>query len=211
MTDSSISNQIVPKKIPWNKSRPTGPKAPLKPKQVWSIRTRLQVAKRTRDLALFDLAIDSKLRGCDLVRLKIADVALHGVMQTRATVTQRKTGRPVQFEITEQTRASVHAWLQKIGDRFTEYLFPSRIESSGHLSTRQYARLVDRWTSLIGLDPSAYGTHSLRRTKASLIYKRTGNLRAVQLLLGHSKLESTVRHLGIEVDDALTISEQIEL
>ena len=211
MTDTSISKEIVAKKIPWNKSRFTGPKPPLKAKQVWSIRTRLQVGKRTRDLALFDPAIDSKLRGCDLVRLKIADIALHGVVQTRATVVQRKTGRPVQFEITEQTRASVHAWLQKFGDRSTQYLFPSRVEPSGHLSTRQYARLVDFWTSLIGLDPSAYGTHSLRRTKASLIYKRTGNLRAVQLLLGHSKLESTVRYLGIEVDDALTISEQTEL
>jgi integrase len=189
MTDTSISKEIVPKKIPWNKSRFTGPKPPLKAKQVWSIRTRLQVAKRTRDLALFDLAIDSKLRGCDLVRLKIPDIALHGVVQTRATVTQRKTGRPVQFEITEQARASVHAWLQKLGDHSTQYLFPSRVEPSGHLSTRQYARLVDRWTSLIGLDPSVYGTHSLRRTKASLIYKRTGNLRAVQLLLGHSKLD----------------------
>src|SRR5262249_39964470 len=158
----------------WNKSRFTGPKPPLKAKQVWSIRTRLQVAKRTRDLALFDVAIDSKLRGCDLVRLKITDVALHGVVQTRATVIQRKTGRPVQFEITEQTRTSVHAWLQRLEGRSTEYLFPSRVQPSGHLSTRQYARLVDRWTSLIGLDPSAYGTHSLRRTKASLIYKRTG-------------------------------------
>ncbi len=211
MTHISVSDQIVVKRVPWNKSRITGPKPPLKAKQVWSIRTRLQVAKRTRDLALFDLAIDSKLRGCDLVRLRITDVALHGAVQTRATVTQRKTGRPVQFEITEQTRTSVHAWLQKLQERFGDYLFPSRVEPSGHLSTRQYARLVDRWTSLIGLDPSAYGTHSLRRTKASLIYKRTGNLRAVQLLLGHSKLESTVRYLGIEVDDALTISEQTEL
>jgi integrase len=114
-------------------------------------------------------------------------------------------------EITEQTRTSVHAWLQKHQHRSGEYLFPSRVDPAGHLSTRQYARLVNCRTSLIGLDPSAYGTHSLRRTKASLIYKRTGNLRAVQLLLGHSKLESTVRYLGIEVDDALTISEQTEL
>jgi len=169
------------------------------------------MAKRTRDIALFDLALDSKLRGCDLVRLKIGDIALHGAVQYRASVVQRKTGRPVQFELTEHTRASVHAWLQIVGDRSPDYLFPSRVNRSQHLSTRQYARLVDRWTSLIGLDPSAYGTHSMRRTKPSLIYKRTGNLRAVQILLGHTKLESTVRYLGVEVDDALTISEQTEI
>ena len=124
---------------------------------------------------------------------------------------QRKTDRPVQFELTEQTRTSLHAWLQKRGNCAVEYLFPSRRNHSGHISTRQYARLVDEWIGLIGLDPKAYGTHSLRRTKASLIYKRTGNLRAVQLLLGHSKIESTVRYLGIEVDDALTISEQTDI
>jgi len=124
-------------------------------------------------------------------------------------VIQRKTGRPVQFEITEQTRDSIRAWL-KVG-RCREYLFPSRIPGFEHLSTRQYARLVGEWIGLIGLDATAYGTHSLRRTKASLIYKRTGNLRAVQLLLGHTKLESTVRYLGVEVDDALTISEQTEI
>ena len=209
MSDHPI--QIPPKKIPWNKARFTGPKPPLKPKQIWAIRVRLQMARRIRDLALFDLAIDSKLRGCDLVRVKIPDISLHGAVQCRATVIQRKTGRPVQFELTEQTRSSVHAWLQFVGARSSEYLFPSRVDRSGHLSTRQYARLVDHWTSLIGLDSCAYGTHSLRRTKASLIYKRTGNLRAVQLLLGHTKLESTVRYLGIEVDDALTISEQTEI
>ena len=204
-------SEQIPKKLPWNKCRFTGPKPPLKPKQIWGIRARLQIAKRTRDMALFDLALDSKLRGCDLVRVKISDIALHGAVQTRATVTQRKTGRPVQFELTEQTRTSVLAWLQIRGNRSPEYLFPSRVDRSGHLSTRQYARLVDEWMSLIGLDPKAYGTHSLRRTKAALIYKRTGNLRAVQLLLGHTKLESTVRYLGIEVDDALTISEQTEI
>ena len=189
----------------------TGPKPPLKPKQIWTIRTRLNLAKRVRDAALFDLAIDSKLRGCDLVRLRIGDIALHGTVRSRATVIQRKTGRPVQFEITEQARTTVQAWLRIVGTRPETYLFPSRIDRAEHLSTRQYARLVDHWVGLIGLDPSAYGTHSLRRTKAALIYKRTGNLRAVQLLLGHSKLESTVRYLGIEVDDALTISEQTEI
>ena len=89
--------------------------------------------------------------------------------------------------------------------------FRSRFKASKHLSTRQYARIVARWVSGIGLDPANYGTHSLRRTKATLIYRKTRNLRAVQLLLGHVKLESTVRYLGIEVDDALDIAERIEL
>jgi integrase len=205
------SEQTPPKRVPWNKCRFTGPKPPLKPKQIWSVRSRLQMARRTRDLALFDLAIDSKLRSCDLVRIKINDIALGGSVQNRASVIQSKTGRPVQFELTEQTRNSIHAWLQLRGNRPPEYLFTSRLHPLGHLSRRQYARLVDEGVALIGLDPRAYGTHSLRRTKASLIYKRTGNLRAVQLLLGHSKLESTVRYLGIEVDDALTISEQTDI
>ncbi len=196
---------------PASKRMFTGPKPPLKPKQIWSIRTRLNLAKRVRDAAMFDLAIDSKLRGCDLVRLRIGDISLHGTVRNRATVVQRKTGRPVQFEITEQARTSLQAWLNTVRARPESYVFPSRVDRSGHLSTRQYARLVDDWVRLIGLDPSAYGTHSLRRTKAALIYKRTGNLRAVQLLLGHTKLESTVRYLGIEVDDALTISEQTEI
>ena len=172
---------------------------------------RLQTANRTRDLALFDLGIDSKLRGCDLVALRIADIALNRRVQSRASIIQRKTGRPVQFELTEQTRSSVHAWLHVMETTSSEYVFPSRMNRFGHLSTRQYARLLGEWMTLIGLDASAYGTHSLRRTKASLIYKRTGNLRVVQLLLGHTKLESTVRYLGIEVDDALTISEQTEI
>ena len=191
--------------------RPTGAKPPLKPKPVWAVRDRLQSAKRIRDLALFDLGIDSKLRGCDLVALRIADIALNRTVHNRATIIQRKTGRPVQFELTDQTRASVHVWLQARGNASSEYVFPSRVNRSGHLSTRQYARLLGEWMALVGLDPCAYGTHSLRRTKASLIYKRTGNLRVVQLLLGHTKLESTVRYLGIEVDDALTISEQTEI
>jgi integrase len=197
--------------IPWYKSRFRGQKPPLKPKQIWAIRARLQMCKRARDLALFELALDSKLRGCDLVRVKVSDVALNGMVQTRATVMQRKTSRPVQFELTEQTRTSLRAWIDIRDHRTGEYLFPSQRSPSGHISTRQYARLIDEWIGLIGLDPKAYGTHSLRRTKASLIYKRTGNLRAVQLLLGHSKIESTVRYLGIEVDDALMISEQTDI
>src|SRR5262249_8177755 len=162
-------------------------------------------------LALFNLAIDSKLRGCDLVRLQVNDVCVGGQVRDRTTVIQRKTGRPVQFEITEQTRASIGDWLPSIQARHGQFLFPSRFRGHPHLSTRQYARIVHPWVASIGLDSSAYGTHSMRRTKAAQIYKKTGNLRAVQLLLGHTKLESTVRYLGIEVEDALSISEQVEL
>ena len=195
----------------WNKGRLIGPKPPLQPKHVWAIRTRLQLANRTRDLALFNLAIDSKLRGCDVVSLKVDDVAPHGYALDRATVRQRKTGRPVKFEITEQTRQAIDAYLKAAGKGPNEFLFSGRKGKDHSLTTRQYARLVSQWIASIGLDPSLFGTHSLRRTKATLIYRRTGNLRAVQLLLGHTKVESTVRYLGIEVDDALAIAEKVDI
>jgi integrase len=193
-------------RVPWNKGRLTGQKPPLKLKEIWAIRVNLQVSGRTRELALFNLAIDSKLRGCDLVALRVMDV-VHG----SAVVMQHKTQRPVQFEITEQTRDALTAWIAEGQLTPAQYLFPSRVRASLHLSTRQYARIVDHWVASIGLDPSAYGTHTMRRTKATLIYRRTKNIRAVQLLLGHSKLESTVRYLGIEVDDALEIAEQMDV
>ncbi|TIM28883.1 MAG: integrase [Mesorhizobium sp.] len=191
----------------WNRGHIVGQKPPLKPREVWSIRARLQVADAERDLALFNLAIDSKLRGCDLVTITVGDVALSGTVRDRAVIVQKKTGRPVQFEITEQTRAAVGAWIARRRLAEADFLFPSRVRARPHMSTRQYGRIVDKWVSSIGLDPKRYGTHSMRRTKASQIYKKTGNIRAVQLLLGHTKLESTVRYLGIEVDDALAISE----
>ena len=196
---------------PWNKGRLIGQKRPLLPKQVWSIRARLELADNPRDLALFNLAIDSKLRGCDLVRLRVSDLVVGGSVRDRVSVTQSKTGRPVQFEVSENARNSILVWVRSpsmIGCRF---LFPSRFHGSPHLSTRQYARLVRDWVSAIGLDANAYGTHSLRRTKAALIYRKTGNLRAVQLLLGHTKVDSTVRYLGVELDDALSIAERIEI
>ena len=196
---------------PWNKGRLIGQKRPLRPKDVWAIRVRLQIGGLERDLALFNLAIDSKLRACDLVALRINDVDAGGRIRERTTVVQRKTGRPVQFEITEPTRAALRDWLARLGPSSGGYLFPSRFRACPHLSTRQYARIVSRWVETVGLDPTAYGTHSMRRTKAAQIYRKTGNLRAVQLLLGHTKLESTVRYLGVEVDDALSIAEQVEL
>jgi integrase len=188
-----------------------GQKPPLKPKEVWAIRIRLQIKEKQRDLALFNLAIDSKLRSCDLVALRDSDIFMAGSVRDRAVIVQQKTGHPVQFELTEQTREAIKAWIKQRNLCNRGYLFPSRVHACLHLSTRQYARIVNQWVASIGLDPNKYGTHSLRRTKAALIYKKTGNLRAVQLLLGHTKLESTVRYLGIEVDDALQISEQVEL
>jgi integrase len=196
---------------PWNKGKLVGQKAPLRLKEIWAIRIRLQLEKRTRELALFNLAVDSKLRSCDLLKLRVRDVTNGEHIAARAIVMQQKTQRPVQFEVTEQTRESLAAWIRSSGRRPEDYLFASRLRASLHLSTRQYARIVHGWVRKIGLNPAAYGTHTLRRTKASLIYRRTKNLRAVQLLLGHSKLESTVRYLGIEVDDALEMAEQTEV
>jgi integrase len=196
---------------PWNKGKLVGQKAPLKLRDIWAIRIRLQLRHRTRDLAVFNLAIDSKLRACDLVKLRVLDVAHGDQVAPRAIVMQQKTKCPVRFEITEPTRESVHAWIETAHLSPGAFLFPSRIHVSPHLLTREYARIVHRWVAEIGLDAAMYGTHSMRRTKAALIYRRTKNLRAVQLLLGHAKLESTVRYLGIEVDDALEMAEQTEV
>lgn len=200
----------MPRK-PWNAGRMIGAKAPLKPKHIWAIRQHLKSVGAVRDLAMFNIALDAKLRGCDLVRLRLADVTQAGIVRQRSTIIQQKTGRPVPFEITEPARDALAHWLEHRGDRADDWLFPSRTRPGAHIGTRQYARLADRWVRTIDLNASAYGTHSLRRTKVALIYKKTGNLRACQLLLGHGKLESTVRYLGIEVDDALEISEQIDL
>jgi integrase len=180
-------------------------------KEIWAIRVRLQFEARERELALFSLGIDSKLRACDLVKLRVREVCHGERVASRATVLQQKTRRPVQFEITPATQEAIAKWIQAAHLKSEDFLFPSRLHASPHLGTRQYARILDHWVREIGLDPADYGTHSMRRTKASLIYRRTKNLRAVQLLLGHSKIESTVRYLGIEVDDALEMAEQTEI
>ena len=205
-----FANESI-QQVPWNKGKLIGQKPPLQPKHVWAIRTKLHLDGRIRDLALFNLAIDSKLRGCDVVRLKVEDVAPHGYAIDRATVRQRKTGRPVKFEISEHTRQAVDDYLRKYRKVPGDCLFTGRRGKYQPLTTRQYARLVLQWVGSIGLDAPLFGTHSLRRTKATLIYRRTGNLRAVQLLLGHSKIESTVRYLGIEVDDAIAIAEKVDI
>jgi integrase len=166
---------------------------------------------RLRDRATFDLAMDSKLRRCDVVKVKIGDLISGGRVRRRAMVIQQKTGPPVQFELLEPARGSIPAWLERRGGALDEFVFPSRIDHADHISTRQYARLVDEWITGIGLLPEDYGTHSLRRTKAWIIYKQTGNLRAVQILLGHTKIESTVRYLGVDIEDALALSEGTEV
>src|SRR6202140_4083723 len=201
----------APQRTAWNKGKLIGAKPPLRPKHVWSIRTKLQIEGRTRDLAMFNLAIDSKLRGCDVVAIRVADAAAGGYTADRATVRQKKTGRPVRFELSEQTRQAVDDYLKAANKKSGGFLFTGRRGPNLNMTTRQYARLVSEWIGSVGLDPRLFGTHSLRRTKATLIYRRTGNLRAVQLLLGHTKIESTARYLGIEVDDALAIAEQVDL
>jgi integrase len=211
MPDEGPSLSTVSTRTPWNKGKLIGAKPPLRSKHVWSIRTKLQVEVQTRDLAMFNLAIDSKLRGCDVVALKVEDVAPGGYAVDRATVRQKKTGQTVRFEMTEQTRQAVDDYIRAANKKPGEFLFIGRRGAGQCMTTRQYARLVSGWVGSIGLDPRLFGTHSLRRTKATLIYRRTGNLRAVQLLLGHTKIESTVRYLGIEVDDALAIAEQVDV
>lgn len=196
---------------PWNAGRKIGAKRALKPQQVGAIRFWLDREGRLRDRALFDLAIDSKLRGCDVVKVRIGDLVTGGVVRNRAIVIQQKTGKPVQFELLEPARTSLLAWLEHRGGALEDYAFPSRLDQADHISTRQFARLVDEWVTAAGLRREDYGTHSLRRTKASIIYKATGNLRAVQILLGHTKIESTVRYLGVDVEDALTLAEGTEV
>jgi integrase len=193
MQEHNYSNFFSPRPAPWNKGKLIGAKPPLRPKHIWAVRTKLQVEGRTRDLALFNLAIDSKLRGCDVVSIKVEDVAPRGFALDRSTVRQKRTGYPVKFELTEQTRQALDDYIKAARRQPGESLFAGRRGGGQCLTTRQYARLVSEWIASIGLDPPMFGTHSLRRVKATLIYKRTGNLRAVQLLLGHTKIESTVR------------------
>ena len=196
---------------PWNVGNMVGAKRPLKPRDVWAIRFFLDEHRRLRDRALFDLAIDSKLRGCDIVKMKTGDIVTSGAIRNRATVIQQKIHRPVQFELMTEARKTLLTWLNRRGGTLDDFIFPSRVNYMGHLSTRQYARLVDEWVGAVGLNVSEYGTHSMRRTKASLIYTATGNLRAVQILLGHTNIENTVRCLGVDIDDAITRAERTEI
>ena len=189
----------------WNAGKMVGTKRPLTQKQIWAIRFFLDREGRVRDRALFDLAIDSKLRGCDLVKILIGDLVSGSDIRTHAIVVQQKTGRPVQFELTADVRASLLSWLDRRGGKANDFVFPSRIDYSNHMSTRQYARLLNEWVTSIGLRRAEYGTHSLRRTKAAMIY------RAIQILLGHTKIENTVRYLGVDIEDALLLAERTEI
>jgi integrase len=197
--------------VPWNAGRKLGTKRALKPQQVWAIRFWLDREQRLHDRAMFDLAIDSKLRGCNVVKVKIGEIASGGRVRSRAIVIQQKTGRPVQFELLEAARGSILAWLERREGTLDDFVFPSWIDHADHISTRRYARLVDEWVTAIGLRREDYGTHSLRRTKASIIYRQTGDLRAVQILLGHTKIESTVRYPGADIEDALALAEATEV
>lgn len=195
----------------WNAGKTVGIKRPLTQKQIWAIRFFLDRECRLRDRALFDLAIDSKLRGCDLVKIMIGDLVSGTDIRTRAIVVQQKTGRPVQFKITADVRSSVLSWLERRGGSTSDFVFPSRVDHANHMSTRQYARLLHEWVTSIGLRRAEYGTHSLRRTKAAMIYRATGNIRAIQILLGHTKIENTVRYLGVDIEDALLFAERTEI
>lgn len=157
-----------------------------------------------------NVAIDSKLRGCGLVELEVSDLVKEDRVRERVSVIQSKTKRPVQFELTENSRDTVLAWVKSPEMFAGRFMFPSRFPDRPHLTTRQYGRIVRDWVTSIGLEPSGYGTHSLRRTKAAEINRKTGNLRTVQLLLGHTKVDSTVRCLGVELEDTLSIAEHID-
>jgi integrase len=208
MNDSAMTVAYHP--TPWNKGKLIGQKPPLKLREIWALRTGLEMAGKTKEFTLFNLAIDSKLRGCDLVQLRVNDVARGGeVPDPCQRDPAEDTGtRPLRTHRPDPV--AIAAWIAKASLTSGSYLFPSRQHASLHLSVRQYARIVKRWVGLVGGNPQEYGTHSLRRTKATLIYRRTKNLPAVQLLLGHRKLESTVRYLGIEVDDALEMAARTE-
>ena len=208
---NEINQLTAIEKRPWNKGKLIGQKSPLTPQQVWAIRVRLQLANHKRDLALFNLALDSKLRGCDLVSLMISDVQTGDEIRPRAKIIQKKTGKPVQFEITKQTREALIDWIEHKELKIYDWIFPSRKNRDLAITTRQYGRIVKNWIGSIDLPKPSYATHSLRRTKATLIYRKTGNLRAVQLLLGHEKIDITVKYLGVEGEDALALSESIEL
>ncbi len=186
------------KKAAWNKGKLTGQKLPLSQKQVGAIHRHLSRAQQFRDLVLFNLAIESNLRACDLLQLRVRDVAKGGRVTSPVTVRQAQMNNPVRFEISDATRESIAAWIAQEELKPAHHLFPSRLSESPHLSQRQYARIVSSWVSLIGLDPGGYGTQSLRRTKQTLVYRKTGSLEAAQQVLGHTRRGTTVRFLGVE-------------
>lgn len=199
-----------PRKNP-RKGKRVGPKRPFSSGHVWETRQYLKLTGRTRDLALFNLGIDSKLRACDLLEIRVSDVGSVGTVFQQATIVQKKTEAPVTFEITDTTRASVLAWIEEAKLSPEDFLWRSRNSKSRRLSMSQYSRIIKQFAKVVGADPATFATHSIRRTKVTLIYRKTQNLRACQLLLGHKKIENTVRYLGLELDDALKISRDIDI
>lgn len=194
----------------WNKGKRVGQKKAFKLEEIWRIRIRLEIENKLEQLVLFNLAIDSKLRACDLINLKVLDISSASLVQSRAMIEQQKTHKEVQFEITPKTQQCMSQWIYLKKLTSSDFLFPSPRKPGQHICYHYYANIVKNWVSKLGLDVTQYGTHSLRRTKASLIYAKTKNLRAIQLLLGHSKLQSTIEYLGVEIEDALSISESTE-
>ncbi len=193
------------------KGKLVGPKRPFSRGYIWRIRQFLTQARRTRDLALFDLGIDSKLRACDLLDMRVSDISNANQIFDQATIVQRKTDGPVTFEITNDTKAAIQAWIDKAGLRQDDFLWPSRNKSSERLSMSQYSRIIKQFANIVGADPTSFATHSIRRTKVTLVYKETQNLRACQILLGHAKIENTVRYLGLDVEEALDMSRDIDI
>ena len=192
------------------KGKPTGVKKPFKLEEIWRIRTRLEIERNVMQLALLNLAIDCKLRACDLLHLKVRDISSQGIVYSRVTHTQQKTGVDVQFEITSRTQQSLSLWLHQAQLKSGDYLFPSQRLAFQPMSYSHYRKIIKYWAAKLGLDENAYGTHSMRRTKVTLIYAKAKNIRAVQLLLGHTKIDNTIRYLGIEIEDAIKLSEDTD-
>ncbi|ETJ50044.1 tyrosine-type recombinase/integrase [Pseudoalteromonas agarivorans] len=187
----------------------TGVKRPFKLEEIWRIRTRIEIQNNLMQLALLNLAINSKLRSCDLLSLKVRDVATLDQVCERVQLAQKKTGIEVQFEITPRTQQSIIHWIQEVKLQPSDYLFRSIRRSNQPISYSYYRSIIRSWAQQLGLDSDLYGTHSMRRTKATLVYARTKNIRAVQLLLGHTKIDNTIRYLGIEIEDAIKYREKL--
>jgi integrase len=193
-----------------NKKNHSGVKKPFRLEEIWRIRTRLEIENSLMQLALLNLAIDSKLRASDLLPLKVCDISSQERMFARVKLIQQKTDVEVQFEVTARTQQSLMKWIFVADLKTSDYLFPSLRRNEQPISYSYYRSLVRSWASNIGLDPNLYGTHSMRRTKATLVYAKTKDIRAVQLLLGHTRVDNTIRYLGVELEDALTLSESTD-
>ena len=210
-TSSCSSEELPSSQCNPRKGKQVGPKRPFTSGHVWETRQYLKLKGRIRDLALFNLGIDSKLRACDLLDIQVSDISSGTTVFQQATIVQKKTEVPVTFEIGEATRMSVQAWIEKAKLASGDFLWRSRNGKSRRLSMSQYSRIIKQFAKVVGADPTTYATHSIRRTKVTLIYRKTQNLRVCQLLLGHKKIENTVRYLGLELDDALKISRDIDI